>query len=107
MLSQTGVRSQPRFASGGHWSNMRGELDRPAGDEGEQHEFEAALQNSIEPAVVMIDPASRGDLPQILAIYNEVIRNSTAVFSDEEFTPSRGETWFDAKMRTRLSPNRR
>jgi L-amino acid N-acyltransferase YncA len=46
----------------------------------------------------MIDHASRRDLPQILAIYNEVIRNSTAVFSDEEFTPSRGETWFDAKM---------
>ncbi|MGB6308656.1 MAG: N-acetyltransferase family protein [Steroidobacteraceae bacterium] len=46
----------------------------------------------------MIDNASRDDLPQILAIYNEVIRNSTAVFSDEEFTPSRGEAWFDAKM---------
>ena len=46
----------------------------------------------------MIDDASRDDLPQILAIYNEVIRNSTAVFSDEEYTPSRGEAWFDAKM---------
>lgn len=46
----------------------------------------------------MIDDASRDDLPQILAIYNEVIRNSTAVFSDEEYTPSRGEAWFNAKM---------
>ncbi len=46
----------------------------------------------------MIDNASRRDLPQILAIYNEVIRNSTAVYSEEEFTPARGEAWFDAKM---------
>ena len=46
----------------------------------------------------LIDNASRQDLPQILAIYNEVIRNSTAVYSEEEFTPTRGETWFDAKI---------
>ena len=53
---------------------------------------------SIEPAVApLIDNASRRDLPQILAIYNEVIRNSTAVYSEEEFTTARGETWFDAK----------
>jgi L-amino acid N-acyltransferase YncA len=45
----------------------------------------------------MIDNASRQDLPEILAIYNEVIRNSTAVYSEEEFTPARGETWFDGK----------
>jgi L-amino acid N-acyltransferase YncA len=45
----------------------------------------------------LIDNASRGDLPRILAIYNEVIRNSTAVYSEEEFTAARGETWFDAK----------
>jgi phosphinothricin acetyltransferase len=44
-----------------------------------------------------IDNAVRRDLPQILHIYNEVIRNSTAVYSEEEFTPARGETWFDAK----------
>ena len=46
----------------------------------------------------MIDTASRDDLPQILAIYNEVIRNSTAVFSAEEFTLARGEAWLDTKM---------
>lgn len=46
----------------------------------------------------VIDSATRGDLPQILAIYNEVIRNSTAVYTEEEYTPARGETWFDAKM---------
>jgi L-amino acid N-acyltransferase len=45
----------------------------------------------------VIDTASRHDLAQILAIYNEVIRNSTAVYSEEEFTPARGETWFDTK----------
>jgi L-amino acid N-acyltransferase len=45
----------------------------------------------------LIDDASREDLPQILAIYNEVIRNSTAVFSDEEYTPDRGAAWFDNK----------
>jgi L-amino acid N-acyltransferase len=45
----------------------------------------------------VIDNASRSDLPQILAIYNEVIRNSTAVYSEEEFTPARGQAWFDTK----------
>jgi phosphinothricin acetyltransferase len=41
--------------------------------------------------------ASRQDLAEILAIYNEVIRNSTAVYSEVEFSPARGEAWFDAK----------
>jgi L-amino acid N-acyltransferase len=41
--------------------------------------------------------ASRQDLPEILSIYNEVIRNSTAVYSEIEFTPARGDSWFDAK----------
>lgn len=45
----------------------------------------------------MIDNASLEDLPQILAIYNEVIRNSTAVYSEEEFTLARGKAWFEAK----------
>ncbi len=52
---------------------------------------------SVAPAPV-IDNASRQDLPQILAIYNEVIRNSTAVYSEEEFTATRGEAWFEAKI---------
>jgi L-amino acid N-acyltransferase len=46
----------------------------------------------------MLIDAAREDLGQILAIYNEVIRNSTAVYSEEEFSPMRGEQWFDAKM---------
>src|SRR5260370_34289635 len=41
--------------------------------------------------------AARQDLPEILSIYNEVIRNSTAVYSETEFTPARGDSWFDAK----------
>jgi L-amino acid N-acyltransferase len=45
-----------------------------------------------------IDDASRRDLPEILAIYNEVIRNTTAVYAEEEFTQARGEVWFDAKV---------
>ena len=47
-------------------------------------------------AIAVADAASE-DLPQILAIYNEVIRNSTAVYSEEEFTAARGAAWFDAK----------
>jgi L-amino acid N-acyltransferase len=45
----------------------------------------------------VIEDAASQDLAQILAIYNEVIRNSTAVFSSEEYTPARGETWLGAK----------
>ena len=41
--------------------------------------------------------ATRRDLPEILSIYNEVIRNSTAVYSETEFTPARADSWFDTK----------
>jgi len=44
-----------------------------------------------------IRAAERADLAQILAIYNEVIRNSTAVYSEVEFTEARGEQWLAAK----------
>jgi L-amino acid N-acyltransferase len=46
---------------------------------------------------ITIANASRQDVPQILAIYNDVILNSTAVYSEVEFTPERGEAWFDTK----------
>jgi L-amino acid N-acyltransferase len=46
----------------------------------------------------MIANAGRDDLPEILAIYNEVIRNSTAVYTDVELTHERGEFWFDDKV---------
>jgi phosphinothricin acetyltransferase len=54
----------------------------------------------------VIQDATRDDLGQILAIYNEVIRNSTAVYSEEEFTPDRGATWFRAKMEQPASHDR-
>lgn len=41
--------------------------------------------------------ASRAHLPEILAIYNEVIRNTTAVYSDEQVTLEDREKWFAAK----------
>ncbi len=46
---------------------------------------------------VAISSAARAQLPQILAIYNEVIRNSTAVYSEVEVTLANREAWFDAK----------
>ena len=46
----------------------------------------------------MIGPASRQDLAEILTIYNEVIRNSTAVYTEIELTAERGEAWFTAKL---------
>jgi phosphinothricin acetyltransferase len=45
----------------------------------------------------MIDDAAPDDLPEILAIYNEVIRNSTAVYTEVELTQERGRAWFNAK----------
>jgi L-amino acid N-acyltransferase YncA len=45
----------------------------------------------------MIDDSSHQDLPEILAIYNEVIRNSTAVYTELELSPERGELWFESK----------
>lgn len=45
----------------------------------------------------ILAPASRQDLAEILEIYNEVIRTSTAVYTEIEFTVERGAAWFDAK----------
>ncbi len=44
-----------------------------------------------------VEDAEPGDLPQILAIYNEVIRNSTAVYSEAELGAVAGAEWFAAK----------
>jgi phosphinothricin acetyltransferase len=44
-----------------------------------------------------IVPASRQDLPEILQIYNEVIRTSTAVYREAEYSEEGGAAWFDAK----------
>jgi L-amino acid N-acyltransferase len=49
-----------------------------------------------------IAAAARGHLPEILTIYNEVIRNTTAVYSDEEVTLANRAAWFDAKAELKL-----
>lgn len=45
-----------------------------------------------------ISPATRTQLPEILGIYNEVIRHTTAVYSDQEVTLANREAWFDARV---------
>jgi phosphinothricin acetyltransferase len=45
-----------------------------------------------------VTAASRAHLPEIRGIYNEVIRNSTAVFSDVEVTLENRQAWFEAKL---------
>jgi L-amino acid N-acyltransferase len=45
-----------------------------------------------------ISAAARSDVPEILTIYNEVIRNTTAVYSDADVTLENREAWFDAKI---------
>jgi L-amino acid N-acyltransferase len=44
-----------------------------------------------------VSAAGRAQLSEIRDIYNEVIRNTTAVFSDAEVTLENREAWFDAK----------
>ncbi len=46
----------------------------------------------------MIDNATAADFEQVLAIYNEVIRNTTAVYSDAEFDAVSGRIWFETKL---------
>jgi len=41
--------------------------------------------------------ASRADLTGVMQIYNEVIRNTTAVYSEVEFTEAMTDSWFDTK----------
>ncbi len=45
----------------------------------------------------VIGNASLVDLEEILAIYNEVIRNSTAVYTEQEYDAARGRLWFDGR----------
>ena len=46
----------------------------------------------------MIDDATAADFEQVVAIYNEVIRNTTAVYTEQEYDPVQGKAWFDAKL---------
>jgi L-amino acid N-acyltransferase len=50
-----------------------------------------------ESTSLTLSAAARTQLPEIRDIYNEVIRNSTAVFSDVEVTLQDREAWFEAK----------
>jgi L-amino acid N-acyltransferase YncA len=58
--------------------------------------YNQPVTNTCSQTTTLAD-ASRQDLAEILTIYNEVIRNSTAVYSEVEFTQARGEAWFDSK----------
>jgi len=49
---------------------------------------------SERPSAEAVDDAGEDDLPGILAIYNEVIASSTAVFSDEPVTLEDRRRWF-------------
>ncbi len=44
-----------------------------------------------------IDDANEADLPEIVAIYNEVITTSTAVFSERPVTLERQRDWLNAR----------
>jgi phosphinothricin acetyltransferase len=46
----------------------------------------------------MLSHATRADFAEILSIYNDVIRTSTAVYQEVELTEERGEAWFAAKL---------
>ena len=45
----------------------------------------------------MIRPANEADLPGILAIYNDVIATSTAVYADDPVTLQDRLAWFEAR----------
>jgi phosphinothricin acetyltransferase len=47
---------------------------------------------------VIVRDAERDDLPGLLAIYNEVIANSTAVFSDRPVTLAERERWLAGRL---------
>ena len=48
------------------------------------------------PRLVLRD-ADRGDLPDVLAIYNDVIATSTAVYNDQPVTLADREAWWKAR----------
>jgi len=47
--------------------------------------------------MIHIREATKNDLPQILAIYNDVILNTTAVYDYEPHTPGMRTAWFNTK----------
>jgi phosphinothricin acetyltransferase len=47
---------------------------------------------------MLIRPAHANDLPAILAIYNDVILTSTAVYCDDPVSLEERQAWFDGRM---------
>lgn len=47
--------------------------------------------------MVTVRHATEADLPQILDIYNDIIRNTTAVYYYEPHTPEMRKAWFDER----------
>lgn len=46
----------------------------------------------------MIRPATIADLPQMLAIYNDVVATSTAIYTSQPSTLAERQSWFDARV---------
>jgi L-amino acid N-acyltransferase len=49
----------------------------------------------------MIRPATDADLPGILAIYNDVVATSTAIYADDPSTLDERRAWLEARRRAR------
>lgn len=46
-----------------------------------------------------IRSATKADLPEILEIYNQVLRDSTAIYDDKPSTLAEREEWFDGRVK--------
>ncbi len=47
--------------------------------------------------MIIVRPATENDLPQILEIYNDIIKNTTAVYYYEPHTLDMRKKWFDER----------
>jgi phosphinothricin acetyltransferase len=52
-----------------------------------------------EPKNMFIRDATKDDLPQILAIYNDVVATSTAIYADRPATLAERSEWFEARVK--------
>lgn len=48
---------------------------------------------------MQIRSATKTDLPEILEIYNQVLRDSTAIYDDQPSTLAEREEWFDGRVK--------
>ena len=49
------------------------------------------------PPSLQIRDAVHADVPAILAIYNDVVTNTTAIYDERESTPEERQAWFEAR----------